>query len=282
MKHTSEGSFFTVEERGDVRTVRFTHHQRLAGVELPQAQRLWALFEAQKARPSKVLVIEAPTQLLTPENLDAFWAGVLSRQQPGDAPSPVAETVMQLLREENALCYFIEWVRSLDALVIFVLQGRIDLPFLGLALAGDYRIVADDTVFVSRCLDVGLPPCGALPWFLTRYLGQGKASEILLKSRSIPAAEALELHLVDEVAPVVDLERRVRATAERFASKPRVGLVAAKRSMIAAEASLESYLGQERHIFEQCVNQAEMESGEESPAFLHPERRGAAQGSSAQ
>jgi 2-(1,2-epoxy-1,2-dihydrophenyl)acetyl-CoA isomerase len=54
----------------------------------------------------------------------------------------------------------------------------------------------------------GLHPTGALPFFLPRYVGQGKAAEIILKGEPLGAADALELGLVTEVLPADDFERR--------------------------------------------------------------------------
>ncbi|MBZ0270032.1 hypothetical protein K8I85_17915 [bacterium] len=247
---------FTIDERDGVTIVGFHHREKLAGTDQSRIQDLWSLLKAQETRPSKVLVLQAPTTLLTTSSLDAFWAALLANSEAmplGHSAEPADSARLYLAREENAFCEFIQRIRRIDAFVIAVLQGEIDLPFLGLALACDYRIVADDTVFVSRCLDLGLPPVGALPWFLARFLGHGKASEILLRSGPISAGEAHELGLVNAVAPSEDLEQLVLEVATDFASKPRSALVATKRTLAVAGSGLTEYLAEEQRQFHRCV-----------------------------
>ncbi len=256
MSKSAKPPLFSIDGRGDVKILRFLHHKNLAGPDLDRINELWNFLDQQKNRPSKVLVIEYPTHLLTPDNLDAFWRNVLNpgRMFPEDAENPKVAGTLYLLREESAVARLIRAVRAIDSFVICVLQGEIDLPFLGPALACDYRIVADDTVFASRCLDKGIPPCGALPWFLSRFVGQGKTGEILMSSQPISARQAHDLHLVNDVVPLAELEQRVLDTSERFAAKPAPALFAMKRSMLAAEVPLDTYLTIEMRLFERCIS----------------------------
>ncbi|MBZ0268373.1 hypothetical protein K8I85_09480 [bacterium] len=250
--------FFAVDEHDDITTVGFHRGERPAGADLSRIQGLWALLDAQKARASKVLVLRAPADLLTPSNLDAFLNTALAESEAVslNRRSARADAArLYLTREENAFCRFIQQVQHIDAFVIGVLQGEVDLPFLGLALACDYRIVADDTVFVSRCLELGVPPVGALPWFLTRYLGHGMASRILLGCEPIRADRARDLGLVNEVVPLKDLERCVSEVATGFASKRRSALVATKRTLAATEGTLAEYLDEERRQHARCARE---------------------------
>ena len=261
MKKPANAPLFSVEDRDGVRFLRFLHHHTLAGPDLVRIGELWRFFEAQQRQPSKVLVIEYPRDLLTPDNLDAFWAAALSSEAQKRTEDLSVLASLYLLREETAVCRFIREVQDLDSFVICVLQGEIDLPFLGPALACDYRIAAQDTVFASRCLDVGIPPCGALPWFLSRYLGRGMAEKILLASSSISAQEAYDLHLVNQVAPLAELDQHVLDRATSFAAKSTTALIATKRAMRAAEASLDDYLTTEAGLFERCIHDHDFPDG---------------------
>ncbi len=253
MKKSARPSLFTVDDRGDVRILRFLHHQNLAGTDLGRINELWSFLEDQQRDPAKVLVLEAPTRLLTPENLDAFWARVVGAEHAG-APERSGVASLWMLREETALSRFIQAIREIDSFVICVLRGAIDLPFLGPALACDYRIVADDTVFVSRYLDLGIPPYGGLSWFLSRFVGQGKARQIQMSADPISARQAHRLHLVDEVVPLGDIEQRVLGRASRFAGKSRSVLVALKQSLVAGEKPLDEYLKEEMRVFGRSIH----------------------------
>ena len=257
-----ERPLFVMEEQKDVVVLRFTEREGLAGTNLGLINELWSFFEQRKRRaqgveppeiePPKVLVLDMPQGLLSARNVDVFWKEV------GVAIPPATEEAAgkglkhdstgEITREENAFHRFIGYVQGLRSFVICVLRGDIAFPFLGLALSCDYRVVSDDTVFVNRCLDSGLPAWGATPWFLAHYVGQGKASKILLEEETIPAKDALDLGLVDCVASGSDLGQKYIAVAKGFANKPTRGLFAMKRSLIAARESLDGYLDQEEGI----------------------------------
>lgn len=250
MTEPTSSDFFTVEDRFGLTIVRFSILARPPGTDLARIQELWSFLDAQVAEPPKVLVIMAPQGLMTTSNLDAFWGLIQGRRSMISVglEGPKPEREVAAMREESAFVRFVDYLRRLDALVVFVLRGEIDLPFLGPALAGDRRIVAEDTLFVSRCLEVGMPPLGALSWHLSRFLGPGRAADLLIRSRSISAAEAFELGLVDEVVPVSELEDRALQWAGDLASKAAPALVAMKRALIAAQQPLDVYLEDERRI----------------------------------
>jgi 2-(1,2-epoxy-1,2-dihydrophenyl)acetyl-CoA isomerase len=245
MKTIAEPALFTRTDRDGVTVLRFSRATVLPGADLGLIGQLWDFFEAQRARPSKVLVLETPAELMKPGSLEAMWEDV-------DRTKSIA-TALALAREENALHRFIQEVRAVNAFVVCVLQGEIDLPFLGPALACDYRIAADDTVFTNRGLRHGLPVCGAVTWFLTHHLGPGKALEILLDPGLVTAEKARELSLVNEVVPVADLERRALERAAELAKLPATALVALKRSLVATTRPLHEYLDEECRIFERFV-----------------------------
>jgi len=257
-----ERPLFVMEEQKDVVVLRFTEREGLAGTNLGLINELWSFFGQRKRRARgaeppkiespKVLVLDVPQGLLSTRNVDVFW------KELGVAIPPATEEAAgkglkhdstgEITREKNAFHRFIGYVQGLRSFVICVLRGDIAFPFLGLALSCDYRVVSDDTVFVNRCLDSGLPAWGATPWFLTHYVGQGKASKILLEREIVPAEDALDLGLVDCVAVDCDLEEKSIAVAQGFANKPTRGVLAMKRSLIAAQSSLGGYLDQEEKI----------------------------------
>lgn len=250
-------SFFATEDRGDVRILRFLPHSEPAGTDLDRMRPLWGFLGDQEKNPTKVLVIDTPPGLISPEAMDVFWeAGVNRRRQEGD--TFLARQGLE--REENAFHLLVERVQSLDCLVICVMAGRVDLPFLGLALACDYRIVSQDTVFLNRTLDAGLPPCGAAPWFLLRCLGNSKGTDVLLTKTEILAQFAHALGLVNKVVPNDELEQAALELAGELASKSAARLHAMKQAIRAANRSLDEYLDEESRIFTRCLHRTVAEA----------------------
>jgi len=153
--------------------------------------------------------------------------------------SPSVEN--EFYREANAFRHFIELVRDIDTFVIASLQGEMDFRFLGIALACDYRIATDDSVFVNRFLDGDVFP-GVVPWFLSRFVGHAKATDILLESKTLSAKEAHQLGLVNRLTFPNNLTVESLALAERFAAKPTGALIALKKSMVFWSEDFASYL----------------------------------------
>lgn len=114
----------------------------------------------------------------------------------------------QVIRHINILNRVVTQIADFKKLFAVGLQGSVVTPFFGASLAADFRFVNQEMVFSPAHCRHGLHPTGALPYFLPRYVGQGKAAEILFKGEPLNAATALALGLVTEVLPADDFERR--------------------------------------------------------------------------
>jgi enoyl-CoA hydratase/carnithine racemase len=89
---------------------------------------------------------------------------------------------------------------------------------LGLALACDIVVAADDSQFGTPEIDVGLwPYMITVP--LLRSLSPKKALELMLTGRRLDATEAERIGLVNRVVPVADLDREVDELAATLAAK---------------------------------------------------------------
>lgn len=89
---------------------------------------------------------------------------------------------------------------------------------LGLALACDIVVAADDSQFGTPEIDVGLwPYMITVP--LLRSLSPKKALELMLTGRRIDASEAERIGLVNRVVPAADLDAAVDELAAGLASK---------------------------------------------------------------
>lgn len=73
---------------------------------------------------------------------------------------------------------------------------------LAMACAADVRLAADDAFFMAPFAALGLCAEGGLAWTLSRLMGTGHASEMLLSARRITAAEAYAKGLVSQLLPL--------------------------------------------------------------------------------
>ena len=125
-----------------------------------------------------------------------------------------------LWRMCNAYDQFILKIVESCKLFISVGYGEMISQDFHVALACDYRIVADDTVIHKPYLDPGLVPKGGGAYFLEKRLGHCRACEMLLSNKPISAYEALRLGLVNEVIPRDALGAAALKKAHCFAQKP--------------------------------------------------------------
>jgi enoyl-CoA hydratase/carnithine racemase len=107
-------------------------------------------------------------------------------------------------RLTNAVNYLIRTLSTLNSITVYAGRGTVSMFHLNLALAYDYRIVADDTVFENAGAGIGMITKGS-GYFLPRLLGVRKATEVL-QWKTFCAEDALDLGLIDRIVPVSKLE----------------------------------------------------------------------------
>ncbi len=105
-----------------------------------------------------------------------------------------------------------------------------------LALSCDV-IVADETaVFGLPEVCVGLVPgCGGTQ-LAARRIGPGRAADLILSGRTVPAAEAHAIGLADRLVPAGTAREEALALAARIAANSPVAVRAAKRALRAGAA----------------------------------------------
>mgnify|MGYP001266273867 CR=1 FL=1 len=135
------------------------------------------------------------------------------------------------------------WIESLDVVakpVIAAIHGYCLGGGLELALACDIRIATPDSVFALPEVKLGLIPGGGGTQRLPRLVGLGRALEMLLTGRRVPAGEALAMGLISRLsASDSSLVEEVVAVAGQLAESPPMALAYVKR---AARSALDTSL----------------------------------------
>jgi 2-(1,2-epoxy-1,2-dihydrophenyl)acetyl-CoA isomerase len=143
----------------------------------------------------------------------------------------------------------VETIAGMPKPVVAAVNGLAVGAGFGLALACDQRLAADTAAFSCAFSKVGLVPDTAASWYLVRELGYTRAFRLAATGRTVRAAEALELGLLDEVVPADRLAERAHDLAAEFASGPALALALTKRQFRAVgESSFTAVLATEaRH-----------------------------------
>ncbi len=122
-------------------------------------------------------------------------------------------------------------LRNMPKPVIAALNGVCAGIGASIAMACDLRIATPEARLVEAFVKIGLTADGGATWFLPRFLGSGRALELIFTGDPLSAEEAERLGLYNRLVPAGELEPAVRELAERLARGPAMALAAAKRSV---------------------------------------------------
>lgn len=119
-----------------------------------------------------------------------------------------------------------------------------------LALACDFRVVADDAKLGQPEILLGIIPGAGGTQRLSRLVGASRAKEIIFSGRFVDAQEALAIGLADRVVPAADVYETARAWAATFVGGPTYAVRAAKEAIDRGlEVDLDTGLEIERLLF---------------------------------
>lgn len=121
---------------------------------------------------------------------------------------------------------------ELDKPVIAAVEGPAVAGGMELALWCDFRVMADESYFGVYCRRWGVPLIDGGTVRLPRIVGQGRALEIILTGRKVPAAECLKIGLCEYITPVGGARDKAEELARDIARFPQVCVRADRRSAI--------------------------------------------------
>jgi enoyl-CoA hydratase len=109
-------------------------------------------------------------------------------------------------------------------------NGHVLAGSLGIALACDLIVASEKAMFGTPEINVGVFPFMIMA-LIYRNVGRKKTNEMLLLGERLTAKEALEIGLVNKIAPPRGLEFEVREWAEKLAKKSPVMMRLGKDAM---------------------------------------------------
>ncbi len=153
-----------------------------------------------------------------------------------------------LIRRYNPI---IKRMRTMDKPIIAMINGVAAGAGCSLALACDIRIMAESANLIEVFIRIGLVPDSGSHWFLVRNVGLAKAFELAVLGDKIDAREALDLGLVNKIAPDDTLLRETETLSDRLATSPTKAIGLIKRALNkAVHSDLETILEYESYIQE--------------------------------
>ncbi|GAA4589210.1 crotonase/enoyl-CoA hydratase family protein [Planotetraspora phitsanulokensis] len=108
--------------------------------------------------------------------------------------------------------------------VIAAVEGHAVAGGLELALWCDLRVAAEDATFGVFCRRWGVPLIDGGTVRLPRLIGTGRALDLILTGRAVPAREALDIGLVNRLVPAGTAREAAEELAARLAGLPQACL----------------------------------------------------------
>jgi len=147
-------------------------------------------------------------------------------QEPGRPPPTTASEIEDYVR--RGYVRLVKALRELRKPVIASINGYALGAGFDLALACDFRIASENSRFGMPYVLRGLVGGTAL---LPRYVGIGKATELLFTGEVIDAKEAERLGLVNKVVKAEELEKATEELANKLARAATMAIGLTKRAL---------------------------------------------------
>jgi len=210
------GNAVRVERRGPVTTVILDRPGVRNAVDRPTATALAIAFEDFDADPdaSVAVLFGAGGTFCAGADLKAMGGPDGSRTEP-DGLAPMGPTRMRLSKP-----------------VIAAVCGHAVAGGLELALWCDLRVAQEDAVFGVFCRRWGVPLIDGGTVRLPRLIGQGRALDMILTGRAVPAAEASRIGLVDRLVPAGRARDAAEQLAREIAALPQACLRSDRQSAL--------------------------------------------------
>ncbi len=115
--------------------------------------------------------------------------------------------------------------------VVAAIQGAAVGGGFGLAVMADFRVVCPEARFAANFVKLGFHPGFGLTHTLPRIIGQQRANLMFLTGRRVKAEPALDLGLVDRLAPLNELRGAALALAAEIAENAPLAIVSVRATL---------------------------------------------------
>ncbi len=144
----------------------------------------------------------------------------------------VSETLKKKIYHQWHISQIFVKMRKISQPIIAIVQGAAAGGGFGVAMASDFRIVADDVKFINASINIGLTGADVGgSYFLPRLIGLSRAAEILYTGREVNADEAIKIGLAIKKVSKEQLLNTALNLAENLLKKSPLGLRLTKQAI---------------------------------------------------
>lgn len=187
--------------------------------------------------------------------------GFCSGQALPKPPATLPRDIRALVRERYTP--LVSAIQRLPIPVLAAVNGVAAGAGFGLALAADVRVASDDAWFTCGFAAIGLVPDTGVSYFLPRYVGLPRATQLAFTGERLSAEAAAGLGLVAKVFPATSFRDDYFAFARQLAAGPTMALALTKEAFLnAADSSLEAQLENEARLQQSASETADFQEGQ--------------------
>jgi len=153
-------------------------------------------------------------------------------------------------------------IRKLHKPIVAAINGYALGGGCELAMMCDMIIAGESAKFGQPEINIGVIPGAGGTQRLTRAVGKAKAMELILTGRQFSAQEALEMGLINKVAPPELTIEEAKKLAKTISEKPAIAVRTAKEAILKAfDTTIEGGLDYERKLFYLLFASADQKEG---------------------
>lgn len=187
----------------------------------------------------------------------------------GDLNEPIPDPVSDMLNTQFGP--IVQAIHSGDTVFIGQIHGNVAGMSIGMALACDMMVMAEDAAIYLPFSRLGLIPDGAATWLLLQRLGHRKAMEVITLGQALSAQDCLEAGVANRIAKSDDIAAATDALAQEVAQAAPLASYAVKRLMRAMPAmDLQTGIAAEAHEQDILVKTKDAQTGR--TAFFNREK----------
>ena len=219
----------TVDERADPILLEYEADGRIAIITLNRPHADNAITTEMGARLTEVL--EEVAVRLSVRCVVITGAGDRAFSVGSDLRQRKSMTKEDWLRQRQAFDRTLYTLRQLRKPIFAAVNGIAYGGGCEIAQSTDFIIAAEHATFGQPEAMIGLAAGGGSPAFLPRLLPPGKALQMLMTGRPVPAVEAHRLGMVNELHPAAELLPAAREIAEQIAANSPTAVQAVKQAV---------------------------------------------------
>jgi enoyl-CoA hydratase/carnithine racemase len=208
------------ETADGVATVTLNRPDKLNAWTARMGEEVRRAMEAAEADPTVRVIVLTGAGRAFCAGADMSLLSEIAAEGHADADHPLAQADAHSLREgipadfQRKYSYF----PSIRKPVIAAINGpAVGLGFV-ISLYCDLRLASDEGSFNTAFARRGLIAEYGIAWMLPRLIGPAQALDLLLSARTVNAAEALRVGLVNAVYPAATFRAQVHALAAELAT----------------------------------------------------------------